>query len=222
NDRLNSSDPLPENTSGQSSYVAYVTAQQNRQQAVYVGANDGLVHGFRSGTFNPSSGTCASNPVASCFTNNDGKELLAYMPGAVLSTIHSSTTANVDFSNAQYGHNFFVNATPGTGDLFYNGAWHSWLVGGLGAGGSAIYALDITDPGNFSETNAASLVKGEWTSASISCTNVASCGNNLGNTYGTPQIRRLHDGKWALIFGNGFGSTSGDAGIFIGVLSTTT
>ena len=222
NDRLNSSDPLPENISGQSSYAAYVTAQQNRQQAVYVGANDGLVHGFRSGTFNPSSGTCASNPVASCFTNNDGKELMAYMPGAVLSTIHSSTNTSVDFSSAQYGHNFFVDATPGTGDLFYNGAWHSWLVGGLGAGGSAIYALDITDPGNFSETNAASLVKGEWTSANISCTNVATCGNNLGNTYGTPQIRRLHNGKWALIFGNGFGSTSGDAGIFIGVLSTTT
>jgi len=222
NNRLNSSDPLPENTSGQSSYGAYVTAQQARQQVVYVGANDGLVHGFRSGTFNAGSGTCASNPIASCFSNNDGMELLAYMPGTVLSTIHNSTTANVDFSNAQYGHNFSVDATPGTGDLFYNGAWHSWLVGGLGPGGSTIYALDITDPTNFSESNAASLVKGEWTSASITCVNVATCGNNLGNTYGTPQIRRLHNGKWALIFGNGFGSTSGDAGIFIGVLSPTT
>ena len=222
NDRLNSSDPLPENTSGQSSYGAYATSQQNRQQVVYVGANDGLVHGFRSGTFNAGSGTCASNPVASCFTNNDGMELLAYMPSPVVSTIHNSTTANVDFSNAQYGHNFFVDATPGTGDLYYNGAWHSWLVGGMGPGGSAIYALDITNPGNFSESNAASLVNGEWTSASISCTNVTSCGNNLGNTYGTPQIRRLHDGRWALIFGNGFGSTSGDAGIFIGVLNTIT
>ena len=220
-DRLNSSDPLTENTAGQSSYGSYVTAQQNRQQVVYVGANDGLVHGFRSGTFNASSGTCSTNPTASCFSNNDGMELLAYMPGAVVPTIHSSTNANVDFSNSQYGHNFFVDATPGAGDLFYNGTWHSWLVGGLGPGGSAIYALDVTNPGNFSEANAASLVKGEWTSASISCTNVTTCGKNLGNTYGTPQIRRLHDGKWALIFGNGFGSTSGDAGIFVGVLDKT-
>jgi type IV pilus assembly protein PilY1 len=222
NDRLNSSDALPENSAGQSSYAAFATAQQNRQQVVYVGANDGLVHGFRSGTFNASSGACSSNPIASCFTNNDGKELLAYMPGAVVPMIHSSTNANVDFSNVQYGHNFFVDATPGTGDLFYNSSWHSWLVGGLGAGGSAIYAIDITNPGNFSETNASSLVMGEWTSASITCTNVTSCGKNLGNTYGTPQIRRLHDGRWALIFGNGFGSTSGDAGIFIGVLNPTT
>ncbi len=27
----------------------------------------------------------------------------------------SATTADIDYSNAQYGHNFFVDATPGTG-----------------------------------------------------------------------------------------------------------
>jgi type IV pilus assembly protein PilY1 len=141
------------------------------------------------------------------------------MPGAVVQTIHS-TTANIDFSNTQYGHNFYVDATPGTGDVFYGNQWHTWLVGGLGPGGASIYALDVTTPtgANFTEANAANLVVGEWTSASIACANVAGCGNNLGNTYGTPQIRRLHDGRWAVIFGNGYGSTSGDAGIFVGLL----
>jgi type IV pilus assembly protein PilY1 len=38
---------------------------------------------------------------------------------------------------------------------------------------------------------------------------------NLGNTFVTPQIRRLHNGQWAAIFGNGFGSTTGDAGIYV-------
>src|SRR5262249_34638693 len=97
------------------------------------------------------------------------------------------------------------------------GAWHTWLVGGLGAGGAAIYALDITDPSQFSESNAASLVIGEWTSSNISCS--SSCGNNLGLTYGTPQIRRLHDGNWGVIFGNGLKSASGDAGIFVMVIN---
>ena len=235
NDRLNGSDPLPENSSPSASYTSYAAAQKNRQQVIYVGSDDGLLHGFRSGTFNTSgstaAGPCASNPAPGCFTNNDGKELLAYMPGAVVQTIHqyqatsptnpANALAALDYSNAQYGHNFFVDATPGAGDLYYNGAWHSWLVGGLGPGGSAIYALDVTDPGTFSEGNAASLVLGEWTPATITCANVAGCGNNLGNTYGTPQIRRLHDGKWAFIFGNGFGSASGDAGIFVGVIDPT-
>jgi type IV pilus assembly protein PilY1 len=210
-DRLYPLASLPENSVAAQTYPQYVTAAQTRLNVVYVGSNDGLLHGFRSGSYN-ADGTF--NGVG-----NDGQEVLAYMPGAVVQTIHS-TTANIDFSNTQYGHNFYVDATPGTGDVFYGNQWHTWLVGGLGPGGASIYALDVTTPtgANFTEANAANLVVGEWTSASIACANVAGCGNNLGNTYGTPQIRRLHDGRWAVIFGNGYGSASGDAGIFVGLL----
>jgi type IV pilus assembly protein PilY1 len=245
-DRLNSSDPLPENaTSAANSYAGFTSSNQNRTQMVYVGSNDGLLHGFRSGVFNSGSTACntpSATPPANCFAYNDGLEMLAYMPGAVLQSIHAyqssgttpptNTLAAVDYSNSQYGHNYFVDASPGTGDLFYNGHWHSWLVGGLGPGGKAIYALDITNPGtttltsttagNFSENNASQLVKGEWNNTTITCQGNSTCGQSLGNTFGTPQIRRLHDGRWAFIFGNGQGSASGDAGIFIGVLDPTT
>ena len=221
-DRIHTTASVPENNAGAQSYANYMTAAETRTNVVYVGANDGMLHGFRSGSFDAS-----HNYVA---TNNDGLEVLAYLPGAVVKsavaaslqqTIHS-TTASIDYANANYGHNFFVDATPGTGDVFYNNQWHSWVVGGLGPGGSALYALDVTNPANFSEGNAASLVVGEWTPATITCANVANCGHNLGNTYGTPQLRRLHDGRWAVIFGNGFGSASGDAGIFVMTLDPTT
>jgi type IV pilus assembly protein PilY1 len=219
-DKINSNDPLPENSAGSSNtYPAFETAQANREQVVYVGANDGLLHGFRSGTYNTSTGT---------YTNNDGLEVLAYMPGAIVQNalaatpgvqeIHSSTNTQVDYSNPQYGHDFWVDATPGTGDLFFGGAWHTWLVGGLGPGGAAIYALDVTNPSTFGESNATSLVVGEWNSSTISCVGNSGCGTSLGNTYGTPQIRRMHDGNWAIIFGNGLGSATGDGGIFVGVL----
>ena len=230
NDRLNSTATMSENATSAQTYAQYSTAQLNRQQVVYVGANDGLVHAFRSGAYNSSIGTCATTPSASCFTNNDGLEVLAYMPGATISggssqLIHPDITnvANVpiDYANPQYGHNMFVNATPGAGDVFYNGAWHSWVVGGLGAGGAVIYALDVTSPGNFSESNAASLVMGEWNNTTITCVSNSNCGQSLGNTYGTPQLRRLHDGRWAVIFGNGFGSATGDAGIFVMTLDPT-
>jgi type IV pilus assembly protein PilY1 len=251
-DRLYASTTMPENT-GTQNYTQYVTADETRENVVYVGANDGLLHGFRSGAFNANGTFNTSAP-------NDGEEVLAYMPGAtiqgavlnagttcstggyasgtsVVDTIHGTNpascngvTTNLDFSNTQYGHNFYVDATPGSGDLFYNGTWHTWLVGGLGAGGAVIYALDVTNPGsvtaagNFSESNAATLVMGEWSPATISCTNVTTspgCGQDLGNTYGTPQIRRLHSGTWGVIFGNGFGSVSGDAGIFIVTVSSS-
>jgi type IV pilus assembly protein PilY1 len=233
---------MPENT-GSQTYLQFTAAEQTRQNVVYVGANDGFVHGFRAGSFDVN-----GNFVANGTTPNDGSEILAYMPGAslvsaalpsavggctngissetVVQNIHGVTPAVspnvacngplIDYSNPQYGHNFFVDATPGSGDLFFGGQWHTWLVGGLGIGGSAIYALDVTDPSNnFSEGSASSIVIGEWTSSSITCVNVSNCGTNLGNTFGTPQIRRLHNGNWAVIFGNGFGSATGDAGIYV-------
>jgi type IV pilus assembly protein PilY1 len=233
---------MPEN-SGSQNYLQFTAAEQTRQNVVYVGSNDGFLHGFRAGAFDVN-----GNFVANSTTPNDGAEVLAYMPGAslvsaalpsaaggctngissetVVQNIHGVTPAVglnlqcngplIDNANAQYGHNFFIDATPGSGDLFYGGQWHTWLVGGLGIGGAAIYALDVTDPSSsFTEANASNIVVGEWTASTITCVNVTSCGNNLGNTFGTPQIRRLHNGSWGVIFGNGFGSVSGDAGIYV-------
>ena len=245
-DRLQSGDSMVEN-SGTQSYSQYVAAELGRLNVVYVGANDGFLHGFRAGSVD-SQGNLINNST----TPNDGQEVIAYMPGSTLvsaantatstnCTAHGATQSQVqnihgvtpaigasalcvdpslDFANPQYGHNFFVDATPGTGDLFYGGVWHTWLVGGLGAGGAAIYALDITNPGNFAETNASTLVLGEWNPTTINTIGCAAaqpttCGGNLGNTFGTPQIRRLHNGQWGVIFGNGFGSSTGDAGIYI-------
>jgi type IV pilus assembly protein PilY1 len=217
-DRFFAGDVTPENTAP-ISYASFISNNQSRLNVVYVGANDGFLHGFRSGSEDVN-----GNVINNGTTPNDGAEVLAYMPGSVVNTIHNSTNGALDFANAQYGHNFFVDATPGTGDLFYQNAWHTWLMGGLGAGGADIYALDITDPStaSFNEGNAANVVKGDWNPSTITCANVGSCGNNLGNTYGTPLIRRFHNGMWGAIFGNGFGSASGDAGIFVMTVDQST
>ncbi|HJS92377.1 MAG TPA: PilC/PilY family type IV pilus protein [Steroidobacteraceae bacterium] len=219
-DKLYPSTTMPEN-SGQS-YSTFVSTESTRLNVVYVGANDGLLHGFSAGSFD-STGTVYNSAT------NTGQEVLAYMPQGVLETIHSSSTPYIDYANAQYGHNFYVDATPGTGDLYYQGAWHTWLVGGLGPGGAEIYALKITNPSNFSESNASSMVMGDWqggTNAtsnpgSFTCQYVANCALNLGDTYGTPTIRRLHNGDWGVIFGNGLNSSTGDAGIFILTIDPT-
>ena len=237
---------LPENT-GTQTYLQFSGAEQTRLNVVYIGSNDGFLHGFRAGSFD-----VKGNFIDNATTPNDGQEVLAYMPGSTLASaalpsaaggctndantqtlvqgIHGVTPAVgmtpecteplLDYANTQYGHNFFVDATPGSGDLFYGGQWHTWLVGGLGAGGSAIYALDVTNP-SFAESNAPGIVIGEWNPSSIVCAIGTNCGNNLGSTFGTPQIRRLHDGNWAVIFGNGFGSASGDAGIYIMSIDST-
>jgi type IV pilus assembly protein PilY1 len=230
-DALNPTTTMPEGTS----YASFASTNATRTNVVYVGGNDGFMHGFRAGAYLANGSFDTTGSIAP----NDGQELIGYMPSSALATIHN-TMATLDFSSPSYAHALLVDATPGTGDLYYNGAWHTWLVGGMGGGGNTngpigdntstanggdIFALDITNPGNFSEASAGSVVIGDWgpNGAPISCVGntPANCGNNLGNTYGTPIIRRLHDGNWGVIFGNGLNSPSGTAGIYIMEVSST-
>ena len=219
NDRLYaaSNASAQENITGVETYTTFATNNKTRPHVVYTGSNDGMLHGSRAG----------ANDVNGNFVptvNNDGQEVLGFMPSTVLANGNIVKT-----TNPSYSHEYFVDAAPGYGDLFYNGSWRTWMVGGLGAGGAEVYALDITSPTTFSESSAASIVKGSWTPASLTtCTNftntttptVKTCGTaNMGNSYGTPIIRRLHNGKWAVIFGNGIGSADNSAGVFIGVVN---
>jgi type IV pilus assembly protein PilY1 len=213
-DLLYPSNPASENT-GTQTYPQFITAEATRLNVVYDGANDGFMHGFEAGSYN-TDGSFNS-------TNNDGAEVLGYMPASVLYSIHS-TTATADYSSPNYSHEYYTDATPGTGDLFYNSVWHTWLVSGLGAGGKAIFALDITTPGNFSG-NTGGAVIGEWDASSLTCylgtTANTNCGGYMGQTFGTPEIRRLHNGEWGIIFGNGFNSANGHAGIFVLTITNT-
>jgi len=233
-DFINKSATMEENLVS-TNYSTFESNNASRLNVVYVGANDGMLHAFEAGN--------ASATNASTSNYNDGQEIMAYVPAAVITTINSSSTAANNFPNQSYGHNFYVDSSPGVGDLVYNGKWVSWLVGGLGVGGnsagdstpiastnSAIYALDITNPGtgasagNFSEATPTNVVVGEWNSSTIvsggstpNCYTAAanSCGTYLGNVMGTPSIRRLHDGNWGAIFGNGLQSKNGNAGLFV-------
>ncbi|MDN5871837.1 MAG: fimbrial assembly protein [Nitrococcus sp.] len=135
----------------------------------------------------------ANDGMLHAFAADNGEELFAYVPSAVYD--HLS-----DLTNPGYGHRFYVDGTPTEGDAFFNGAWQTVLVGGLRAGGQGIYALDITDvpSASTSETTIASRVLWEFTDADDA---------DLGYTYSRPQIVRLHNDKWAAVFGNGYNST---------------
>jgi Tfp pilus assembly protein, tip-associated adhesin PilY1 len=190
----------PENQGGVQSYGTFASNNAARLNVVYVGGNDGQLHGFESGSFDANGN----------FSNaaNDGKEVIGYVPAGVLAN------QAVSLASPTYTHDYLVDATPAVGDLFYGGKWHTWLVGGVGSNGKEIYALDVTTPANFSEGNASSLVMGDWTNASTGL-------SGLGNTVGSPIIERMHNGQWAIIFGNGLGG-SGNAGVYVGLVDKTT
>jgi len=162
-----------------------------RTEMVYVGANDGMLHGFRA---------------------SDGVELLGYIPRVLFS---DSPSAGLHYlTDPTYGHRYYVDMTPAISDAYVkttaggSAAWHTIIVGALGAGGMGLYALDVTNPANFTEgsTNPADVVMWEFTSSDDS---------DLGYTYSEPVIALMNDGRWAAIFGNGYNSANGIAKLFI-------
>lgn len=190
----------------------------DRTPMLYVGANDGMLHGFDGTT---------------------GEERLAYVPGELYRQRGGRWILN-KLTEADYGkkgslntHRYYVDGTPTIGDICTryttptscdDGYWRSLLVGGLGGGGQGIYALDVTDPSNFSESNAGTLVKWEFSDR-----NDADMGYTVGRPYITRLCtNRLTDGScdnwsWYVLMNNGYNnreadghvSATGDAALYV-------
>lgn len=170
---------------GATPYSAFKTSMKARTKAVYVGANDGMLHGFDADT---------------------GKELLAYIPSFLYSTnankgLSALTDPNLDFQS-------YVDLPLNTSDVYVDGAWRSIVIGGSRGATPGIFALDVTDPSNFSAANAGSTVMWEFSGNS-----------NLGNMTEAVQIALLKwadgDYRWSAVFSNGYGAPSGKNGLFV-------
>ncbi len=171
-------DGLVSGTPGQTTYYNYVQANESRTPVIYTGANDGMLHAFNADT---------------------GVELFSYVPSSVYSKLSSLTSPS-------YTHRYIVDGNAYAGDA-YIGATPSWrtiLLGTTGGGGKGIFALDITDPTNFSASN----VLWEFTDA------------DLGYVHGQAKIAILNNGDWVAIISNGYNSTSDKAFLYIVNLQT--
>lgn len=179
-----------------STYNGFKASQANRDPVVYVGANDGMLHAFS-----------AVESVA----DGGGQELFAYIPSFVFSDqvqsgLHYLTDPN-------YTHKYYVDLTPATSDVYIGGtggasrAWRTVLIGGSRAGARGLFALDVTNPANFSETNASNMVLWEFTHP------------DLGYITEPPLIVMAPwgngDYRWTALVGNGYNSGSGKTGIFM-------
>jgi type IV pilus assembly protein PilY1 len=183
------------------SYEAFVSAYKDRTPAVYVGANDGMLHAF-----NAKMVLNTATPPQSVPDANAGKEMFAYVPRAVYANLGNLTAkGNVKFAPT-------VDATPVTRDVYFSAdttapatskGWHTIMVGGLRLGGRGVYALDITDPSTVTETNVGSKVLWEFTADVPAVTGVGDPAD-LGYTFGQPNIGRLANGKWVVLVPGGY------------------
>ncbi len=205
-------------------YAAFTAANKTRLPMIYVGGNDGMLHGF-SGT--------------------DGTEKLAYVPKGVIRAV--GRLADVDYNE---NHRYYVDGSAISGDVDVNGGvdpsdpgyaayapdWRTMLVGALGAGGKGYFVLNITNPSNFTEANAQNIVVMDKTRhASELVPTVANCEDtaitpvankeaclaaaDMGHIFAKPvldennpqrttQIARMNNNRWAAVMGNGYNSKS--------------
>ena len=154
-------------------YSTYVSSNSGRPPMLVFGANDGMVHILNA---------------------NDGTEMLAYVPGSIYANLSLLT-------DPSYKHRFYVNQPISVWDVFIGSNWRTVAIGGLGKGGQGLFALDISNPGAFTETGAAGLVLWEFTDADDP---------DLGYTYTKPYVLRMNNGKWMAAFGNGYNADEAD------------
>lgn len=179
----------PTAASGLPGYAAFAAANSSRDPMLYVGANDGMLHGF----------------VASPGVNRTaGSERIAYVPAGAYANLSS-------YTQQSYTHRYFVDGSPFPGDVKVGSNWRTYLAGFMGAGGKGYFVLDVTDPSttNFAESNASSLVVLD---------NTLPTDQDVGNIFAQPskdpandthavQFTMMNNDRPALILGNGVNST---------------
>lgn len=191
-------------------YSSFRDAYADRKSVVYVGGNDGMLHGFDASLDFTDPDVPEGEP-----TSDAGKEILAYVPSRVYANLSRLTDRKYN-----QNHRYFVDGSPMMADIDLdssnNNDWRTVLIGDLGAGGKGLFALDITDPDDFLATNAADLLLWEFTEVDDV---------DMGYVFNHPpsrlsnnqakQIVKMANGKWAAIFGNGYNSTDGKAVLYI-------
>nr|WP_237426629.1 PilC/PilY family type IV pilus protein [Delftia sp. CH05] len=202
-------------------YLDFVSGS-TRAAMIYVGGNDGMLHGFSA---------------------VDGTEKIAYIPRGIIPSIKQ--LSNPEFNST---HRYFVDGSPMTGDILLgtgaNSYWRTMLVGTLGAGGKGYFVLDVTNPAStntsggapgFSEANAQQLVRldrtrdslealtctldGMSTAEKAACNAAAMEDMDIGHITSRPvldendpmrttQITLMNNNRWAVVMGNGYNSAN--------------
>ncbi|WP_334189718.1 pilus assembly protein, partial [Noviherbaspirillum sp.] len=138
-------------------YAQFQDALKGRAKAVYVGANDGMLHAFNA---------------------QDGGELFAYVPNAVVRNLAHLTSP-------EYLHRPYVDGMLTVAEARVAGSWKTVLAAGMGGGGQGLFALDVTDPERFSAGSGAL-----WEFTDVD-------DPDMGNLTGAPAIVKFASGASA-------------------------
>ncbi len=115
-------DPPPDEAYGHSDApTTYAGAHKDRRSIIWVGANDGMIHGIDART---------------------GFEVWAFIPFNILPKLRTLMDGH---PVEQF--DYFVDSSPKIAEVKVNGAWKSLLIIGQGPGGIVYQTFDVTEAG---------------------------------------------------------------------------
>lgn len=190
---------LHANIPGKASYFRYLESKKHRVGQVFVGANDGMLHGFYE---------------------DDGVESFAYIPDRVLDKVKL-------LASDRYAHQYLVDGPLIEADVYDASAlkWRNLVVGTAGAGAKSIFAINIpvasfpssqSVPVPLSKENSAPTSKDVlWNISDLSTDSGNHFRDDLGHVLSRVETGVMLDGTWVVILGNGYESVSKRAKLFI-------
>jgi hypothetical protein len=164
-------------------YSIFYQNYRNRTEMVYVGANDGMLHGIKN-----TKGTAST----------DGREHIAIIP---------KRTPLGKVKNLRSNHDYYVDATPKAYDVFLSSLvtsqqWQKWrtvLITGLREGGPYYFATDITNPDGYVFGPEYPRILWEWTD------------NKMGDSWAKPDVGKINEGgsfKYVAFITGGYSAKS--------------
>lgn len=153
-----------------------------RDSMLYAGASDGMLHAFNV---------------------DDGVERFAYVPRLIYPRLTDLT--DPDYLIAKEA---MVDGQIAEADAYFDGAWHSIVVAGMGHGAQGLFALDVTYPTVSSDTTTGFSLLWEFSDHSENADRELD-GRDLGYVYARPEVIRLDDDDdWVVLVPNGYNNTS--------------
>jgi type IV pilus assembly protein PilY1 len=197
------------------SYKDFKSLVGERDRLIYAGDNDGFLHAFLAGEWQPSATPPQYNPGGV----DGGKEIFGFMPWPARKNIRHKP---LDSGTRDY---YYVDGSPTAADVWlysnYTVAtknadeWHTVLVGGLRQGGEAYYALEVSNP----DANTCSLGIGSgfpcylWEFPAEN--DPATFQDYVGQTWGDPIVTRIRVDvggtvmeRWVVVVSGGYHAKS--------------
>ncbi|MFT4101747.1 MAG: PilC/PilY family type IV pilus protein [Burkholderiaceae bacterium] len=183
-------------------YSTFKSSTASRAPTVLVGANDGMLH-MLDGDIDSGEG---------------GNELWAYVPRAMYASDPAfATNGLVGFASTSYTHRYLVDGKIRVQDVYLQdvsgqtrtsvaAGWHTLAIVGLGKGGRAYIALDVTDAPSHGALSVAALgakVLWEFTDP------------GMGYTYGQPRVFKTRAYGWVVALPSGYNNTDGKGYVFL-------